>query len=228
MLERGLPPADPGGALEASAARWFGISELGMRNVGWTVGWRSTRWALGLSQTGSAEIGWTALGLAAGVAQSRAGVAMRAVARRDRTTAFRFSAPDGAAGVEIGGGAWARAGERMHVWASAPQIWETGAAAPMDRPLELGAALRLGGLDAWIAYVAPSRLPVGAHGEHAGGVAAASGPFRLWIEARDRPLRGSFGLDASAGPLTTGIVVDGHPVLGETVRASVGWRKARP
>ena len=40
----------------------------------------------------------------------------------------------------------------------------------------------------------------------------------VWIEARDSPLRPSFGLAARAGSVGVAANVEAHPVLGESVR----------
>ena len=84
LLERALPAAEPAFALEAGETRWWGLRELETRAVGGCGGWRTLRGAFGLSQTGSPELGWTALALGAGAATTEAGAGLRACGRLDR------------------------------------------------------------------------------------------------------------------------------------------------
>jgi hypothetical protein len=218
LLEHGLPSTSATLRLEALAIRWFGLAELTTRAAAVEIGWRSMRLGCGVSQTGAPDVGWTTAGLAAGVAHPHAGAALRAVAHRDRTTAFGFSAAPGGAGVQIGGGAWAAAAGGVRLWAAAPQVWTAGEAPPLRRPLELGVVLGTGWVAGWISHSAVTSLPAGGRSEHAAGVAATSGRFRLWIEARDRPLRGGFGIAARIAGAGVGALVEDHPVLGETMR----------
>jgi hypothetical protein len=74
-----------------------------------------------------------------------------------------------------------------------------------------------------MAHRSPSR-GVQDSGEWSGGVALMVGPAVAWVEARERPLRGGFGLAARGRLATVAAEVDGHPVLGETVRLSVSFR----
>jgi len=221
MLERGLPAADPGAAIEGVTTRWHGLAELTTRTAAGALGWRALRIAAGLSQTGEPDVGWTALALAAGAAGPAGGGALRAAARRDRTTPFGFDARGADVGVEVGGGAWVEATPRLHVWASAPQLWTRGAAPPLARPLELGAALDLGGVMAWLGRSGVAGAPGGGRAEHALGLATSAGPLDLWLAARDQPLRGGGGLAVRARALRVAAEVESHPVLGETARMAL-------
>lgn len=218
-LERALPPASGAAAVASGVTRWHGVAGLVTRALAGGAGRGAVRVALGLSQTGEPDLGWTALAAGAGAAGARAGAAARLLARRDRTSPFGFDARGAAVGAEAGGGAWLEARPGLHVWASAPQMWTRGAAPPLARPLELGAAAHLPGVTAWLA-----RAGVGAPGRggREAGVSVATGPLALWLVARDRPWRGGLGLAARAGPLRVAAQVDGHPVLGETVRLALG------
>ena len=95
-----------------------------------------------------------------------------------------------------------------------PQSWTAGVAPPLDRPLEIGAAFEHDGLALWLTRAAPSS---GAEADHGAGAALRSGTL-----VRDRPLRGGFGLVASARRLFVAAAVESHPELGETVRLSLG------
>jgi hypothetical protein len=139
LLERGLPAANSAPVLEGSVTRWHGLAALTTRSAAGALGRGAARVGLGLSQTGEWDVGWTALAAAAGAAGPRAGAALRAVARRDRTTVFGFIARGAAVGCEVGGGAWVEAAPGVHAWASAPQMWTRAAAPPLARPLEIGA-----------------------------------------------------------------------------------------
>jgi len=217
FLESGLPPRRAGAALDVSLTRWYGLPELETRAAVCAVGWRSLRVAAGLAQTGEPDVGWSAAGLACGVARPEGGAGLRAIGRRDR------AAPAGAtlaerAGVEVGWGAWLRAARGLDLWAAVPQSWTAGVAPPLERPLELGAALALDDLAVWLTRAAP----VGDAADHAAGVALRSGPLLAWAFARDRPLRGGCGLAATTRGLRLAAVVESHPDLGETVRLSLG------
>src|SRR5262249_1982120 len=124
LLERALPPPEPGLSLGSSETRWWRLAELETRAVALGASWRTLRAALGLSQTGAPEVGWTAAGIAVGGASADAGAGLRAVARADRTAPFAPArlAAEGA-GLELGGGAWLEPVCGVRVWASAPQLY---------------------------------------------------------------------------------------------------------
>jgi hypothetical protein len=121
-------------------------------------------------------------------------------------------------GVEAGAGAWVAIGE-LELWADAPQLWTRGAAPPLSKPLEIGARVELDGVIAWWSRRAPRRL---GPSERWVGVGFNAHSWSAWLEARDRPLRGGAALSARVGHLVTAFGVESHPVLGETVRLSVG------
>src|SRR5262249_5543577 len=107
----------------------------------------------------------------------------------------------------------------VRVWASAPQMWMSGAAPPLVRPLELG--VRAGSATgAWARLVSPR---AGDDGERALGVAIGIAPALAWAEVRDAPLRGAVGLATALGSLEVDARVDAHPVLGETMRVGLAW-----
>ncbi len=222
LLERALPA--PGGAfaLESQATRWFALPELETRAAALQVPAGAARVALGLSQTGDPELGWTAAALALGATGAPGGAALRAVARHDRREgALRDGALARGGGLEAGAGAWCAAGDACVFWASAPQVWTGGAAPPLVRPLELGVRTGGDGLAAWATLLSPLR---GDDGERAAGVSLVRGGLVLWAEARDAPLRGSFGLAARVGALAIEARADAHPLLGETTRLACAWR----
>ena len=225
LLERALPSAAPGLAAEVAHTRWWDSRELETRAAAVSGGWRTLRASFGVSQTGAPELGWTALALAAGGASADAGAALRACTRLDRDAPWSAAraAADGA-GLELGAGAWLVPAAGVRVWASAPQIWTRGAAPPLARALEVG--VRTGDdTGAWLLLRAPR---AGDDGERALGVAIALAPLTAWAEVRDAPLRGGAGVRAAAGALGVEARVDVHPVLGETVRAALSWRRSAP
>jgi hypothetical protein len=222
LLERALPAVAVAPALEGAVTRWHGLDALTTRAAAAAFGWRALRAGLGLAQTGEPDIGWTALGLAIGAARRDGGAALRAAARRDRTTPFGFDDRGAAVGVEVGGGAWIDAAAGLHVWASAPQVWTRGAAPPLARPLEIGGAVDLGGVAAWLSLVAVAGHPRGGPGEHSAGLATDVGPLAVWLIARDQPLRGGLGVAGRARGLRAAAEVESHPVLGETARIALG------
>jgi hypothetical protein len=189
------------------------------------------RAAAGISQTGEPEIGWNAAGLAFGVSRPAGGAGLRCVGRRDRVIRAGSEAAarlEARAGLEVGGGAWLEITKGVRVWAAVPQMWARGTAPPLDRPLEIGAVYDAGereGLTLWLTRGAPSGDLAADHGV---GVALRAGTLVLWGAARDRPLRGSFGLAARASHLAVAAEVESHPDLGETVRLSVGLGAASP
>jgi len=222
FLESGLPPSGAGPTLDASYTRWFGLPELETRAAACGAGWRLVRLAAGFSQTGEPDLGWSAFGLACGVARPEGGVGLRAVARRDRAVEPGSAAAarlEARAGAEVGWGAWLRAARGLRLWAAVPQSWTAGVAPPLDRPLEIGAAFEHDGLALWLTRAAPSS---GAEADHGAGAALRSGTLVAWASVRDRPLRGGFGLVASARRLFVAAAVESHPELGETVRLSLG------
>ncbi len=220
-LERGLPAADGGLALECALTSWHALPGLVTHAVALGAGWRKVRAAAGVSQTGDAELGWQAAGAALGFAAGRGGAALRGIARRDRAPGERLSNLGAGVGIEAGAGAWLELAGGVSLWASAPQVWRAGVSPPLARPLEIGVACAVGETRAWLSRVAPvTRDPGG--GESAGGVALAVGAVETWVEARDGPLRGTLGLAARARALRVAASVESHPVLGETVRVAVG------
>jgi hypothetical protein len=222
FIESGLPQVGAGPALDASYTRWFGLPELETRAVACAAGWRLTRVAAGFSQTGEPDLGWSAIGLACGVARPAGGAGLRAVARRERAiepgsaAAVRLEAR---AGAEVGWGAWLEAARGLRLWAAVPQSWSTGVAPPLGRPLEIGGEFERDGLTLWLTRSAPSG---GAEADHGAGVALRSGPLVAWASVRDRPLRGGVGLTASARRLFVAAAVESHPELGETVQFALG------
>lgn len=218
-FERGLPPARPAPALAAGVTRWHGVDGLATRSIAAGAGWRAARAGLGLSQTGEPDVGWTALAAALGAVTGRGGASLRALARRDRTSPFGFDAVGAGVGLEAGVGAWIEAAPRIHVWTSAAQIWTAGAPPPLSRPLEIGGAADLGGVTLWLSR---SGVTGAARGGRAAGLAAGTGPLELWLVARDQPIRGGVGIAARVRGLRVAAQVDGHPVLRETARLSVG------
>lgn len=223
LLERALPSTAIRAAASVTQVRWWGLPELETRAALVSGAWRSARAALGLSQTGEPELGWTALALGVGAASPHAGAGLRACARRDRDAPWSVAraVPTGA-GVEAGVAVWLVPAAGLRVWASAPQAFTSGAAPPLTRPLELG--VRAGGASAaWLRLVAPR---AGDDGERALGVSIAAAPLLTWAEVRDAPLRGAVGLEAGLSELQVGVRVDSHPVLGETVRVQLAWVRA--
>jgi hypothetical protein len=224
FLEDGLPPARGAASFEALATSWYGLPDLATRAVALGGGWRAARAAAGFSQTGDPELGWSAAGLGLGLAGPEAGGGLRAVVRRDRLPRSG-GALDGA-GLEVGGAAWVRAGAGLTVQASAPQLWERGREAPLGRGCEIGATGAMDDLAFRLARVSP-RGGAGA-ARHEAALGLAAGGLRVWLAARDQPLRGALGLAARAGPIAVAAAVESHPVLGETVRISLALGGARP
>jgi hypothetical protein len=179
------------------------------------------RAAAGLSRTGDAELGWTAAGLAVGGAGPQAGVALRGVARRDHAPPGSPTSA-GEVGAEAGGGAWVRVAGGLTLWATAPQLVIHGPGPPMRRTLEIGGALGSQGGRIWLAHRAPAGATIS--GERVVGVEVSATPLAVWLEARDRPLRGRAGCAARWGRLATALSIEGHPVLGETVAFSLAIR----
>ena len=224
LLDRALPSASATYSASVAQTRWWGLPDLETRSASLSGSFHAWRAAFGLSQTGEPELGWTALGIGLGAASDRAGAARRACVRRDRdapwSVARAFTTGDG---VEVGAGAWVMAGDCLRAWASAPQVWTSGASPPLVRPLELG--VRVGDEDAaWVRLVAPR---AGDDGERALGLSLSVAPLVAWAEVRDAPLRGSVGLSAVVAALRVAVRLDAHPVLGETTRLSLTWVRAQ-
>jgi hypothetical protein len=217
LLEHGLAAGEPTLEVMALATRWHGLAELQTRSLALSMGWRSARGALGISQTGDPELGWSALSAAAGGGTESGGFALRACARRRGDSTQEASVTGG----EVGAGAWMEARRHVVVWASAPQLWIRGDPPPLERWLQCGVRVELAEARLWVARSAAPGAPRGLRAEHLAGIATRLGVARLWIEARDHPPRGTLGLAARAGVLQASVAVEGHPVLGETVRAAL-------
>ena len=224
LLDRALPPAAASLGAAASQTRWWGLPGLETRAAAVSGSFHSWRAALGLSQTGEPEIGWTALGLGLGAASLHAGAGVRACARRDRDAPWSVTRAFAAgSGVEAGAGAWLAPVAGIRVWASAPQMWTGGAPPPLARALEMG--VRAGDENAaWVRLVAPRAAD---DGERALGLSLFVAPVLAWAEVRDGPLRGSVGLSATVATLRVDARVDAHPLLGETVRLALAWARER-
>lgn len=220
FLECGLPSAGPGPRIAGSTTRWFALPELTTRALGLGASWRGARAALGLSQTGDPELGWTALGLVAGAAGPTCGGSLRAVARRDRHLRPEAGPLGPGVGLEAGAGAWADAGGDLTLWASAPQIWLRGAAPPLARGLEIGGTFRTRDTRFWLLHRASLREADG-RAAHEAGLVLDAGPLSAWARARDGPLRGGLGLAARARGAEAAVEVSSHPVLGETVSLAI-------
>ena len=215
-LEHGLPYGN-GLALETSYTSWLGVPGLATRAVSGAFGLGAARVALGASRTGLDPLGWDAAGMALGAAGSGGGAAVRAVARREDDGA---SHPRGITGVEAGAGAWVRAGAIARVWAVAPQLWTRGSPPPLPRALTIGVAMESDGVSAWLERTGPARS-FETTGSHDGGVAVDLELARVWLEARERPLRAALGVSAHARRFDVRVRVEAHPVLGETVTLAV-------
>ncbi len=220
LLDDGLPAASDGVSLESGITRWFGLDALATRHLALGAGWRGVRVAAGVSQTGDPELGWTSFGAAAGGATHAAGGAVRAVARRDRASPGLPGPPGAGGGYELGAGAWARAGERVVLHASAPQILLHSEAPPLPRGFELGATMDLDDATLWLAVrSAPRGQPVPP--DHELGVALRLAGVRAWALVRDRPARAGIGLSARVRAIGIAAAVESHPVLGETTRLAL-------
>lgn len=229
VLDRGLPAPRSGAEAEIASTRWFGLASLQTHALALGAGWRALEIAAGVSRTGDPELGWSAAGFAAGGSGAAGGAAARVVARRDLVPLEAGGALGPGTGLEAGGGAFVRVASGLEVWASSPQLWTRGSAPPLVRGLEVGAAMELEGGRAWAAHRAPTASGFGA-GERVLGLALGGAPARVWIEARDRPWRGGVGGSLRAARLAVSVVVEGHPVLGETVMVAltVGTGSAAP
>ena len=219
FLERALPATRPSLGAEAVASHWYDVPGLTTQAAALAAGWRSLRAAAGISRTGDAELGWGTAALALGIAGESAGGAFRAAARRDLDPHALESVLGSGAGLELGGGAWVAAGSGVTLSASAPQLFTRGEAPPLARGFEIGATWVMDDLSLRLARVSP-RGGAGA-AEHRAGLALVVGPVTAWLEARDLPARASLGLAARARALAVAGVVEGHPLLGETLRLSL-------
>jgi len=228
FLEDALPPAAVTAALEAALTDRYGLPELASGALCAGAGHGTLRVAAGLAQLGGRDVGWNAAALACGVVRDGGGAGLRAIARRDRAVEPGSEAAarlGSRAGVEAGWGAWLRAARGLTLWATVPQAWACGTAPPLDRPLETGAVYGSGGLAVWLVRAAPSH---GAAPDHGAGVSLAAGPLAAWAAARDRPLRGGFGVAATTGRLRVAAGGESHPERGETVRRALGLGGAAP
>ncbi len=213
LLDAGLADPLAVASCEAGQATWWNTSDLRTRSLAAVLAWRSLRLAAGGSQTGEPELGWQSGALALGAADRDAGLAMRALARRDLA--------NGAPGTEAGGGAWVRLADGLRLVASAPQLWTRGASPPLVRPMTAGLATDGGLASAWLAVEAPR---AGAAGERLLGAAVDAGPARVWAEARGAPWRAALGVRVGAGRLHVSARVESHPALGETVMLALALR----
>ena len=224
LLERALPVHGEVFSLGCDVTRWLARTDFETRSLALRASWRSVSAALGVSQTGDPELGWSAAALAFGAADATGGAALRAALRRDRAAgALASSDLADALGAEAGAGAWLAPAPGMSVWASAPQLWTDGVPPPLARPLELGARIERDGAALWCALAAPA---YGGDGERTLGGSIARGGLALWIEARDGPWRGALGVRAAFRNLVAALRLDTHPVLAETTRLSLAWRRA--
>ncbi|HEY2954420.1 MAG TPA: hypothetical protein VGK89_04115 [Candidatus Eisenbacteria bacterium] len=220
FLERALPAQHPSLAAEALVSHWYDVPGLTTRALALSAGWRTLRAAAGISRTGDPELGWSAAALALGVAGEGGGGALRAVVRRDAAPGALAVELGPGAGLEVGGGAWVDAGFGITLSASAPQVLVRGVGPPLARGLEIGALWVMDDLALRLARVSPRGGGGGAW--HDATLALAAGPLTVWLGARDQPARGSLGLAARARALAVAGVVESHPLLGETVRLSIG------
>lgn len=222
LLEDAQAPASAAFECSAAQTRWWGLDELQTRAVSLAVGVHSARLAVGLSQTGAPEIGFTAIGCAAGVGATAAGAGLRAASWIDRAPLgwSLARATSREAAYEAGAGAWLAPVAGVRVWVSAPQLVVQGGAPPLERAMELG--VRVGhGHAIWSTLRAPRP---GDDGERAFGGALAFTPLTLWIELRDAPLRSASGLRLVIRGLECSFRLDSHPVLGESLRSALTWR----
>ncbi len=225
LLEHGLAADGRGIRLDASVTRWFAFPDLTTRSLAAGLGLGAVRSALGVSQTGEPPLGWSALGLALGGGGQAGAVALRVTARRDHDPAAVPSPLGAGIGAEAGGGAWLNA-EPLVIWASAPQLWVRGVAPPLARPLEVGGSIHGPGIALSFSHSGPLRGR-GMTGGHAVALGLGADAWRIWFEARDRPLRGMLGVSASVRIVVLAAGVEGHPVLGETVRLAISLASDR-
>jgi len=223
LLERGLAPPRPGVSFTALAIRWYGVPDLDTRSATVAVGWRTLRLGMGASRSGDAELGWSAVALAAGFADPRGGAALRVCGRLRRDVEDERPLT----GVEAGAGLWIAPSAGFRVWVSAPQVWIDGDPPPLERRLELGAAARAGDAELWLTRVAAPEAASASSADHVAGACMPLDIVEAWLEVRDHPARGGFGLAATKRGLRLAASVESHPVLGETVRLMLGREPSR-
>lgn len=211
FVATGLPPANRATRIECSTTRWEGLSELTAGALAVHLARRELHVGLGLAHAGAGELGWSSAALAVGAAGAQAGGGVTAIARRDDLPLEPGTAA--AAGLVTGGGAWVETAPGVRVWASDPGVWTSGAAPPLPPALEIGIEARAPGLVAWAARTGNAIASA-----HRAGLALAAGAAGAWLEARDQPLRGSFGVWTAWRGLTLAARADAHPVLAPTVR----------
>jgi hypothetical protein len=219
-LDTALPSRSSAFTADALAIGRYALPELSTRALAAGAGWRSLRGSLGISQTGAADVGWSAAALAAGVAHARWGAGLRALARRDQDPLARLLAADRGIGGECGAAAWLDLEGRVTLWASAPQLWVRGAPPPLSRGLTTGIVIDGHDARAWFEHEAGPEAAA-APASHRAGVALGSGPFRVWVEGFDAPLRGAVGIAAEVPFGRVSAAMESHPVLGETVRLAL-------
>lgn len=218
LLDRALGGV-PGAALESHVTRWFALPELETRALAAGVRVRSLSLAAGVASVGEPDFGWNAAAVALASGADAAGVAVRALARRERAAgALAWEGLASGASFEAGAGAWLSPVSGMLVWGSAPQLWTRGEAPPLARPLQIG--LRAAGppLRGWVALDAPRG---GLDGARTLGLELARGGLALWSEAHDQPWRASLGLRARWHRACFVASVDAHPELPETTHFGV-------
>src|SRR5262249_42852657 len=81
LLDKALPSATAAFAAAAAQTEWWDVPGLETRAIAVSGSHRAWRAALGLSQTGDPDLGWTALALGFGASNARAGAALRALTR---------------------------------------------------------------------------------------------------------------------------------------------------
>ena len=222
LLEDGWPSVQAVSSVATSRTDWWAVPDLSTRALALQGAWRSWRAALGVSQTGAPDLGWTAVAWGCGVASARAGAGLRASVRCDRTTPWRVARLwTTESALELGGGAWLCPARDVVVRVSAPQLVQRHGA-PSSRALSC--ELHYGQASAiWCALRAPHG---GREGERVIGGALAIAPCRVWGELRDAPLRAATGVMVGWRGGSCGVRVDEHPALGRTVRVSLAWPDA--
>jgi hypothetical protein len=219
FIETGLAPARSGLAAEGSSTRWFALPELTTRAAALRLGFGAARIGLGISQTGDRDLGWNALGVAAGAAHAQGGGAIRLALRKDRAPLLETPLGRGV-GLEIGGGAWVAASRVIRMWASAPQLWKNGQSPPATRALEIGGVLETRGVRASISRRAD---PMSGGAARTVDLGWNVGSWAASLSARDRPLRGGVGVSGGLRGLRVAASVESHPVLGETTMIAIGF-----
>lgn len=222
LLEEGWPAAQASSGVATLRTDWWAVPDLSTRALALHGAWRSLRSAVGVSQTGAPDLGWTTVAVACGAASPQAGAALRAGVHCDRTAPWRVAqlwSPE--ASLELGAGAWLCPARDVVVRVSAPQLVQRRGA-PSSRAL--ACELQYGHASAvWCALRAPR---AGREGERLLGGALTIAPVRVWGELRDAPLRATTGVTFVWRRASCGVRVDEHPELGRTVRVSVAWSDA--